>query len=62
MVTYQKFVALCFEIKRERGNDVRSLQESQQVLSIASELWQNGKPEINSATVSDAKDYIRRNA
>lgn len=62
MVKWQTFVSLCFEVKRDRGNDVDSLAESQQVISIASDLWNQKKSELRTADRASAKQYIERNA
>lgn len=60
MVSWQKFVSLCFEVKRERGNDVESLEEGQEVITIASDLWKQA--DLSGSSVSEAKDFIKRNA
>lgn len=62
MVQWQQFVSLCFQVKRERGNDVESLQESQEVLGIASDLWQAEKSFLRNASDAEALNFIRSNA
>lgn len=62
MVSWQQFVSLCFEVKKDRGNDVDTLEESQQVLQIASELWRDRKEALKTASRSEAKSFIERKA
>lgn len=66
MVSYQAFVSLVFEIARERGWQVNSLQQSQEVLSVASELWGEFKsdPRVNyrAASPEEARNWIEANA
>lgn len=62
MVSWQQFVSLCFDVKRERGNDVESLEESQEVLQVASSLWNDRKDDLRTASQQAAKSYIERNA
>lgn len=62
MVTWQEFVSLAFEVKRDRGNEVDSLDESQRVLSIAAGLWNDKKSALENADRAAAKRYIEDNA
>lgn len=62
MVSWQRFVSLCHSVAEERDNGAESLEESQEILSVASDLWSEGKNELTGASVSEARDYIRRNA
>lgn len=62
MVSWQTFVSLCHEVSEERGNGAESLEDSQRILSVASDLWGDSKESLKSASRSEAKDYIRRNA
>ena len=62
MVGYQQFVSLVFQVARERGRSIDSLSESQEVLVVASELWQEGKPDLLTASVTEARRYIQDNA
>lgn len=62
MVSWQRFVSLCHEVAEERGNKPGSLEESQDVLAIAADLWNDNKESLRGASVSEARDYIRRNA
>lgn len=62
MVSWQTFVSLCHEVAEERGNGAESLEDSQRVLSVASDLWRDSKQSLKSASRAEAKDFIRREA
>lgn len=62
MVTYQQFVALVFDVARDRGREVSSLEESQEVLAIAADLWSSGKPQVKNLRETEAREYIEANA
>jgi hypothetical protein len=62
MVGYQTFVSLVFDVARDRGRSIDTLEESQEVLTVASELWSEGKPSITSASEAEARQFIEENA
>lgn len=66
MVSYQKFVSVVFAVARDRGRQVNSLQESQDVLGVASELWGEFKsdPRVNyrAASVEETRNWVEANA
>lgn len=62
MVGYQQFVSLVFQVARDRGRSIDTLDESQEVLSVAADLWGEGKPGIKTATESEAQHFIEENA
>lgn len=62
MVAYQKFVSLVFEIARERGRKIDSLEDSQKFLNTAAQLWTANKATLRQMTVAQAKDWLQKNA
>lgn len=54
MVSYQKWTAVAFEAARSKG--MRSSQEnSQDLISLAAQVWNRRKAELSTATVAEAR-------
>jgi hypothetical protein len=62
MVGYQQFVGAVFEIARERGRDVSSLEDAQSVLRTAANLWTENKAQLRPLSYEETLRYLRRNA
>lgn len=62
MVKYQEFVSLVFEIARERGRTIDSLEDSQEFLGIAADLWSDNKETLKELTTPATKEWLKENA
>lgn len=58
MVGYQDWVSIVFEIAREKGATIDSLEDSQRVLEVAALLWSNN-PALKGMSTSEAKSFAR---
>lgn len=62
MVMYQQFISLVFEIARERGRDIDSLEDSQTMLQTGATLWSSNKVFLRSLDEDETLDWLRENA
>lgn len=60
MVDYQQFVSLAFEVSREKGAVIASLNESQDVLAVAAKLWSEN-PELKQMSAGQARNFLQQN-
>jgi len=59
MVSYQKWTQIAFEVARTKG--MKSSQEnSQDLISVVSQVWNRRKGELNSATVAQARQIAKQ--
>lgn len=55
MVSYQRWTQIAFETAEEQG--MRSSQEnSQALISVAADVWNDRKGELQSATIAQARN------
>lgn len=55
MVSYQKWTQIAFEIARSKGM-ASSQETSQDLVSVAAEIWNERKVELSAATVAEAEE------
>jgi hypothetical protein len=58
MVGYQKFVSIFFEVARQKGARIDSLETSQEILTVAAQHWSE-HPELKTASVSFVRDHLQ---
>lgn len=58
MVDYQTFVSLTFDVSRQKGAVIASLNESQDVLTAAAKLWSEN-PELKQMTAAQARSFLQ---
>lgn len=54
MVSYQKWTQIAFEVARSKGM-VSSQENSQDLISVAADIWQERKDELSACTVANAR-------
>lgn len=57
MVSYQKWTSIVFDVVREKGG---STSEAETIIEVGSAIWNDRKEELNTATVSEAKNVARQ--
>lgn len=58
MVSYQRWTSIAFDEARSQG--MRSSQEnSQELVSVVADIWNDRKEELSSATVSQARNIAQ---
>lgn len=58
MVSYQKWTSIAFEIAREQGM-VSTQETNRDLISVASAVWNDRKPELSTATIAEARLIAR---
>jgi len=56
MVAYQEWVSIVFDVSRQKGAVIASLNESQDVLGAAAALWSEN-PALKSMSRSQARSF-----
>lgn len=58
MVSYQRFTALAFEVAKDKGM-VTSQENSQDLVQIVSEEWNDNKQFLETATNAEAREMLQ---
>lgn len=61
MVAYQDFVSIVFDVAKDRGRSIDSLNESNEVLQIAAEAWSRNKSRLRDASQRQARQWVEDN-
>lgn len=59
MVSYQRWTEVAFRVARSKGME-SSQENSQALISVVAEVWNDRKSELNTATVSEAESVARQ--
>jgi hypothetical protein len=58
MVSYQKWTAVCFDVAKSKGLET-SQRASADLVSLAAEVWNDRKEELETATEAEARRVAR---
>jgi hypothetical protein len=59
MVSYQRWTEIAFRVARQKGMET-SQENSQNLISIVADVWNERKSELNAATVSQAENVAEQ--
>lgn len=60
MVSYQQWTSAAFEACEEQGADTSDQEIAQDIISVAADVWNDHKDEIQGMALEAAKDYALR--
>lgn len=55
MVSYQKWTSIVFDVAKSKGAQFEGISDGQPVVQLASEVWQERKADLNTATDAEAR-------
>lgn len=58
MVTYQRWTSIAFEVARQQGMET-TRSNSQDLVSILADVWNDRKEELSAATVQEARSIAQ---